>query len=142
MDEFHNIYVDDNQVILSKCLFKCEVSREAWKAVCTQNLCLNFFRINILLVFPETQHYLLDSLNLIISCLFYNRYKDVLITLCLFSTKTITPTELFCNTWLRSHIFMSSSCTCQYAYKQDAHLLLGMITGLCLPTLQFPVYLQ
>ena len=65
MDLFHDIYVDDNQVILSKCLFKCEVSIEEQKAVCTQKLCPYFFRIRKLLVFPTTQHYLLDSLNFI-----------------------------------------------------------------------------
>ena len=49
----HDNY-DGNAVILSKRLFKCEVNREAGKAVSTQNLCHNFFRIKLLLMFPET----------------------------------------------------------------------------------------
>jgi hypothetical protein len=64
MDTIHDIYVDDNSVILSKCLLKCEVSREAGKVVCPQNLWPDFFRIKLLLMFRETLHYLLDSLNL------------------------------------------------------------------------------
>lgn len=41
IDQFHDI--DNHPVILSKWLFKFEVSREVEKAVCTQNMYPNFF---------------------------------------------------------------------------------------------------
>ena len=61
MDWFHDIYVSDHMVILSKCLFKVEVSRK-WERCCVINFYHNFFKIKLLLEFHEIICYLIDSI--------------------------------------------------------------------------------
>ena len=60
---FHDIYVSDHLVILSKCLFKFEVSRK-WERCYAINFYHDFFKIKLLLEFHEIICYLIDSLNL------------------------------------------------------------------------------
>ena len=76
MDRFHDIYVNDHLVILSKCMLKFEVRREVGKMVCTQFVYPNFFKIILLLVFYETLCDLIDSLDLTAKFLEL-RYKNI-----------------------------------------------------------------
>ena len=66
MDWFHDIYVSDHLVILSKCLFKFEVSRK-WERCHVISFYHHFFKTKLLLEFHETLWYLIDSLNLTMS---------------------------------------------------------------------------
>ena len=52
MDWFHDIYVSDHLMILSKCLFIFEVGRK-WKRWCVINFFHNFFKIKLLMLFDR-----------------------------------------------------------------------------------------